>query len=134
AVPGGAGAPLAARHESAREIGAAASAARTEPGRDNRLCSLCECAVMLFRSFERLIPPTRVPERPEPPPGLLTFYWHFVRQARGLFASLLAIGLVVALLDLLIPVFIGRIVHLVTTKSPDRLLAEAWPTLLAMAA
>ena len=89
---------------------------------------------MLFRSFERLIPPTRVPERPEPPPGLLTFYWHFVRQARGLFASLLAIGLVVALLDLLIPVFIGRIVHLVTTKSPDRLLAEAWPTLLAMAA
>ncbi len=88
---------------------------------------------MLFRSFERLIPPTRVPDRPEPPPGLLTFYWHFVRQARGLFASLLAIGLVVALIDASIPLFIGRLVQLVTTVPLDRLVDEATPVLLLMA-
>jgi len=88
---------------------------------------------MLFRAFERMIPPTRRPERPEPPPDLLRFYWHFVRQARGLFAALLVAGFVVALLDTAIPIFIGRIVGLVTAHSADSLLAEAWPTLLLMA-
>jgi ATP-binding cassette subfamily B multidrug efflux pump len=89
--------------------------------------------VMLFRTFERMIPPTRRPERPEPPPDLLRFYWHFVRQARGLFAALLVAGFVVALLDTAIPIFIGRIVGLVTAHSADSLMAEAWPTLLLMA-
>ncbi len=89
---------------------------------------------MLFRAFERLIPPTRTPERPEPPANLVTFYWHFVRQARGLFAALLAVGFFVALLDASIPVFIGRLVKLVTTHPPETLLAESWPTLALMAA
>jgi ATP-binding cassette subfamily B multidrug efflux pump len=80
-----------------------------------------------------MIPPTRRPERPEPPPYLLRFYWHFVRQARGLFAALLVAGFVVALLDTAIPIFIGRIVGLVTAHSADSLMAEAWPTLLLMA-
>ncbi len=88
---------------------------------------------MLFRVFERLIPPTRTPERPEPPPDLVTFYWHFLRQARGLFAALLAVGLMLALLDAAIPVFIGRLVRLVTDGPAPTLFDRAWPTLAAMA-
>ena len=89
---------------------------------------------MLFRTFERLIAPTRTPDRPEPPPGLMAFYWHFVQQARGLFLGLLAIGLAVALLDAMIPIFIGRLVKLVAEHADAALLREAWPTLAGMAA
>ncbi len=89
---------------------------------------------MLFRTFERLIAPTRTPDRPEPPPGLMAFYWHFVQQARGLFIGLLGIGLVVALLDAMIPIFMGRLVKLVSEHADAALLREAWPTLAGMAA
>jgi ATP-binding cassette, subfamily B, multidrug efflux pump len=88
---------------------------------------------MLFRTFERLIAPTRPPEHPEPPAGLMAFYWHFVRQARGLFVGLLAVGLTVALLDAAIPIFIGRIIKLVSEHPSTALFTEAWPTLVAMA-
>ncbi len=88
---------------------------------------------MLFSTFERLITPTRPPEQPEPPATLMRFYWHYVRQARGLFAGLLGIGLTIALLDASIPVFMGQIVALVASHSADTLIGSAWPTLLLMA-
>ncbi len=76
-----------------------------------------------------------VPVPSDPPPrSLLGFYWHFARQARALFAALFAAGMAVALLDLLIPLFIGRVVGLLERHGPDRLWAEAGTTLLAMAA
>jgi ATP-binding cassette, subfamily B, multidrug efflux pump len=87
----------------------------------------------MFALLERVLQPTRLPERPEPPPGLIAFYWHFARQAKGLFAALFVAGLVVALLDSLIPVAIGRIVTLVTASAPDRLFADSWPLLAAIA-
>ena len=43
-------------------------------------------------------------------------------------------GLAVALLDAMIPVFIGRLVTLVSTHAPATLLHDAWPQLLCMAA
>jgi len=88
----------------------------------------------MFRFFEKLVPVTRAPSGRTPPGELLAFYWHFVRQARGLFAALFGIGLCVALLDAAIPVFIGRLVELVTSAGSDRLLADSWPLLAAMAA
>jgi ATP-binding cassette subfamily B multidrug efflux pump len=87
----------------------------------------------MFSLFERLLKPTGIPEHPEPPPGLIGFYWHFARQAKGLFAGLFLAGLVVALLDSMIPVFIGRIVTLITANRPDELFATYWPHLLGMA-
>src|SRR5215475_263078 len=87
----------------------------------------------MFALFERLLPPTAMPERPEPPSGLVGFYWHFARQAKGLFIGLFAAGFVVALLDSLIPVFMGRIVTLITASKPEELFANFWPILLAMA-
>ncbi len=87
----------------------------------------------MFALFERLLPPTAIPEQPEPPPGLIGFYWHFARQAKGLFIGLFAAGFMVALLDSLIPVFIGRVVTLITASKPERLFADFWPILAAMA-
>jgi hypothetical protein len=69
-------------------------------------------------------PPPEV-ERQGPPPRLLPFYWHFVRQARGLFAATFATAPAVALIDLLIPVFIGRLVGLMAAE--DRAAAFATP-------
>ena len=74
----------------------------------------------MFAFFESRIRPTRVPSAP-PPQGLIAFYWHFVRQTRGLYAAMFVTGLAVALIDTSIPVFIGRLVGLMQTS--DRLAA-----------
>jgi ATP-binding cassette subfamily B multidrug efflux pump len=87
----------------------------------------------MFSFFEKTLQPTGVPERPEPPAGLLAFYWHFARQAKGLFLTLFVIELFVALFDTAIPWFIGKIVTLVTSVPVDRFLAETWPWLAGMA-
>ena len=87
----------------------------------------------MFKLFENLLRPTDTPERPEPPAGLIAFFWHFARQAKWLFVGLFAIELVVALTDSAVPWFMGRIVTYVTTIPPDRFLAETWPWLVGMA-
>ena len=85
----------------------------------------------MFSFFESRIRPTLVPTAP-PPPGLMAFYWHFVRQTGSLYAAMFATGLVVALIDTSIPVFIGRLVGLMQTD--DRLAAfnHALPALIGM--
>ena len=87
----------------------------------------------MFRILENVLRPTAPPARPQPPAGLLAFYWHFVRQAKGLFAALFVAGFMVALLDSMIPVFIGRVVTLVTKSQPERLWEESWLMLCGMA-
>ena len=87
----------------------------------------------LFRALEGILPPTRAPEGGPPPSGLAAFYWHFVRQARGLFVAVFVAGLFVAVLDSLIPAFIGRLVTLVSTKAPAELIATSWHELALMA-
>ncbi|WP_426959065.1 ABC transporter ATP-binding protein [Muricoccus radiodurans] len=101
---------------------------------------------MLFRFFEGLVDPVAAPgERasrllgapvPEeaPPRRLLGFYLHFIRQARASFALLFAAGLAVALLDTLIPVFIGRVVSLIERVPPGEIWATAGASLAGMAA
>src|SRR5579871_3339105 len=87
----------------------------------------------MFRRFETTLNPTREPERPVPPSGLLAFYWHFARQVKGLLIALFIIELFVALFDTAVPWFMGRIVTFVSHVSPDRFLAETWPWLVGMA-
>ena len=88
----------------------------------------------MFRLFEKSLDPTHQPARPDPPAGLVAFYWHYARQAKGLFAALFATGLTVALLDSMVPVFMGRVVSLVTASDPARLWDNSWRTLIGMAA
>jgi ATP-binding cassette subfamily B multidrug efflux pump len=87
----------------------------------------------MFRLFERLLKPTELPQHPEPPPGLIGFYWHFARQAKGLLIGLFVAGFAVALLDSMIPVFIGRVVTLITSVKPEQLINDHWHVLAGMA-
>ena len=88
----------------------------------------------LFHFFEHLVEPTAAPPEAEPPNRLGAFYWHYARQAKGLVAALFVAGLAVALLDTTIPVFIGRVVGLLSQHAPGGLLRAAWPQLIGMAA
>ncbi|MCZ8175655.1 MAG: ABC transporter ATP-binding protein [Burkholderiaceae bacterium] len=87
----------------------------------------------LFAFFESRIRPTAMPGS-APPQGLLAFYWHFIRQAKHLFGAMFVTGLVVALIDTLIPLFIGRLVRLMEATDRAAALDAAMPSLLAMGA
>src|SRR6516162_1745880 len=88
----------------------------------------------VFRFFESLLEPTAPPPDVAPPAGLAAFYWHFARQARRLVVALFVAGFLVAVLDTTIPVFVGHVVTLVSTRAPSALWSEVWPQLLGMAA
>ncbi len=98
-----------------------------------RRAGLSALVTAMFSLFERALKPTSLPPQPEPPAGLAAFYWHFARQAKPLFVALFAVGFLLALLDASIPVFMGRIVTLVTSSAPERLFAESGHLLLGMA-
>ncbi len=85
----------------------------------------------IFSFFESRTRPTAQPGS-TPPPGLMAFYWHFIGQARGLFAAMFVTGLAVALIDTLIPVFIGHLVRMM--ERPDRAatVAAELPLLIGM--
>ena len=87
----------------------------------------------MLRFFEKTINPTATPANPVPPERLIPFYWHFARQAKGLFLTLFVIELFVALLDTAVPWFMGKIVTFVSNVPADRFLAETWRWLVAMA-
>ncbi len=87
----------------------------------------------MLRRFERLIDPTGLQPTPPPTAGFVRFCWHYIRQARGPTAALFLGGGIIAVLDMTIPTFIGRIVSLISSHAPDTLLRDAWPQLLTMA-
>jgi len=90
-------------------------------------------SMSLFRFFEGLLDPTAPAPDVEPPAGLVAFYWHFVRQAKPLVVMLFFSGLIVALLDSTVPVFIGKVVGLFSSHTPEDLLRTSWPQLAMMA-
>ena len=87
----------------------------------------------MFAFFENRIRPTAAPPG-SPPPGLAAFYWHFVRQTPGLYLAMFATGLGVALIDTLIPVFIGKLVTLMQATERAAAFSAAAGGLVAMAA
>jgi ATP-binding cassette subfamily B multidrug efflux pump len=88
----------------------------------------------MLRRFEALLDPTVGIPAPPPNAGLLRFYWQFISQVRGLTVALFVFGGLIAVLDTLIPAFIGRLVSLVSTHAPETLFAEQGLTLAWMAA
>jgi ATP-binding cassette subfamily B multidrug efflux pump len=86
----------------------------------------------MFAFFEQCVRPTVAPKK-SPPPGLTAFYWHFISQTKGLYGALFATGLAVALIDTLIPVFIGRLVEIMEATARVAALRDAVPMLIGMA-
>ena len=87
-----------------------------------------------MKLFQGRIQGTARPAASAPPAGLLGFYWHFVRQTKGWFAAMFAASLAVALLDTVIPLFIGRLVSLMEASDRLAALEAQWPLLVAMVA
>ncbi len=83
--------------------------------------------------LEGLIPPV-VPAPRGEPTSLFPFLWQQIRQVRGPLAVLTALTMADALLDTIVPFFIGHLVGLLATTPRDRFFAEAAPTLIAMLA
>jgi ATP-binding cassette subfamily B multidrug efflux pump len=75
---------------------------------------------------------TATPGPGAPPSGLLAFYWHFVSQTKGWYAAMFAASLAVALLDTVIPLFIGRLVALMGATDRQAALMSEWPVLVGM--
>ena len=72
----------------------------------------------VFSFFENLLRPTALPPEAPPPKGVAAFYWHYARQIKSLLIALFVVGSVTAVLDAAIPVFIGRVVSLLTASIP----------------
>jgi ATP-binding cassette subfamily B multidrug efflux pump len=68
-----------------------------------------------------------------PPQGLLAFYWYFVRQHVGWYAAMFAASLAIALLDTVVPLFIGKIVAVMEVADRGAALAEHALLLAGMA-
>src|SRR5512145_2693938 len=67
-----------------------------------------------------------------PPPGLMAFYWHFAKQTKGWYGAMFVTSLAVALIDTVIPLFIGRLVSLMEATDRQAALAENAPMLGGM--
>ncbi len=77
---------------------------------------------------------TATPAPVTPPQSLLAFYWHFVRQTKGWYAAMFVSSLGLALLDTLVPVFLGQLVSLMEATDRQAALAARWPLLAGMVA
>src|SRR5688572_23596162 len=88
----------------------------------------------MFSYLQSIVRGTAATGPGAPPPGLIAFYWHFVRQTKGLYALMFVTSLAVALIDTVIPVFIGKLVSLMEASDRQAALAEQWPLLAGMIA
>ncbi|MBB3950590.1 ABC transporter ATP-binding protein [Aureimonas jatrophae] len=86
----------------------------------------------MFRFFESIIDPFRSYPMQEPPRGLGAFFWHHLRQVWPSFAALAVFSLLVALIEVAIFRYIGAIVDILNSTTPERLWAEHGGTFLWM--
>lgn len=86
--------------------------------------------------FERWIDPFARRQDYQPPSSTSGFLRHYVGQAKGAFAAMLALGGLVALLEAAMFYFVGRLVDVLDTAEPsagwDGLIAAHGPTLAFM--
>jgi ATP-binding cassette subfamily B multidrug efflux pump len=85
-----------------------------------------------LKLFPSSVRGTATPGPGAPPQGLLAFYWHFVSQTKGWYAAMFAASLAVALLDTVIPLFIGKLVSLMEATDRQAALARESPMLAGM--
>ncbi|UVE18931.1 ABC transporter ATP-binding protein/permease [Pseudomonas sp. LS44] len=71
---------------------------------------------MIFRYFEQLIDFFRPDQGDMPPSNVWRFYLHYLRQVWPSFAVLLVVGLIVALIEVALFSFLGRLIDLAQTS------------------
>lgn len=86
----------------------------------------------MLKFFDNRIRGTQTIGQGTPPSGLLAFYWHFVRQTQGWYLAMFATSLGVALLDMVVPVFIGQLVALMQASDRQAALQQHGPWLALM--
>jgi ATP-binding cassette subfamily B multidrug efflux pump len=86
----------------------------------------------MFKFLESLIHGTRTHQATTPPVGLLSFYWHFIRQTPWPYTAMLVTSLAVALADMSIPVIIGKLVALMAATDRATALSAQAPVLMLM--
>src|SRR5260221_4582043 len=94
---------------------------------------------MAFRFFETLIDPFRQHDPSMPPTTLSGFYWHYTRQVWPVLAALMVVGLFVSLIEVSIFRYVGSIVDLLKTTTPERVFTDygwtfAWMALVVVVA
>ena len=74
----------------------------------------------MFGWFERLIDPFAPGDGRTPPSKIVAFYWHYLRQVRGILLAVCFVGFFVALIEVSLFDYVGRLVDLATeSKSPQ---------------
>ena len=87
----------------------------------------------MLRFFETSIDPFRDHDDSMPPAGLIGYYGRYCRQVWPFLAALLAIGLIIALIEVTILRFIGALVDMLRATRPEEVLQAHGGQFLAMA-
>ncbi|MDH4874334.1 ABC transporter ATP-binding protein [Pseudomonas sp. BN515] len=88
---------------------------------------------MLFKRFERLIDVFRQAPDEMPPRSVVRFYVYYLRQVWPVFSALLLVGLIVALIEVALFSFLGRIVDLAQATPSGEVFQRHGTELLWMA-
>ena len=93
---------------------------------------------MIFRWFESLVDIFADADDAMPPRGVWRFYWHYLRQVRGILLSICVLGFFVALVEVALFDFLGRLVDL-AAEPPAGFFARhgselAWMAFVALVA
>ncbi|WP_275782898.1 ABC transporter ATP-binding protein [Pararhizobium gei] len=81
----------------------------------------------LFIAFENWIQPFAARDGLQPPRGLLSYVWFYIRQAKAPFVAMLVLGGLTAAIEAALFWFVGRLVDILATVKPG----EGWSGLLA---
>lgn len=88
----------------------------------------------MFAWFERLIDPFAPGDGKTPPSKIIAFYWHYLHQVRGILLAICVVGFFVALIEVSLFDYVGRLVDLATeSKSPDDFFTDNSRLLIWMA-
>ncbi len=90
--------------------------------------------MQLFRWFESFINPFPGDAPAQPPNTLAAFYWHFIGPVWPVFAFLLVVGMLGAIVEVALYAFVGVIVDMMkAAKTPATFIADNWAHLTFMA-
>lgn len=89
---------------------------------------------MLFERFEKFVDPFKKAPDVMPPKNILAFYWHYLKQVKGILFCLLVVGFFAAIIEVAFFNFLGKIVdYIQTSQSPQHFFAQHSYELLWMA-